>query len=141
MAEEMLRVEWQALQDFTQKIFEGVGMPPKDARIEAEVLVWANLRGVDSHGVQRVAEYVQRAELGYMNTQPNIQIVQESAATMLVEADHAFGPVVTVFTMERVIAKARQAGIGWGLIRNTTHQGAMAYYSQMAARAGMCRRV
>jgi LDH2 family malate/lactate/ureidoglycolate dehydrogenase len=137
MAEEMVRVGWQALQDFTQKIFEGVGMPSKDARIEAEVLVWANLRGVDSHGVQRVAEYVQRAELGYMNTQPNIEIVQESAATMLVEADHAFGPVVTVFTMERVIAKARQAGIGWGLIRNTTHQGAMAYYSQMAARAGM----
>ncbi len=72
-----------------------------------------------------------------MNTKPNIQIVQESAATLLVEADHAFGPVVTTFTMERVIAKAAVAGIGWGLIRNTTHQGAMAYYSQMAARAGM----
>ena len=73
MVDDMVRINWQALQDFTQQIFVGVGMSADDARIEAEVLVWANLRGIDSHGVQRVAQYVTQAEQGFMNTKPNIQ--------------------------------------------------------------------
>ena len=130
-------VEWKTLQDFTARVFEKVGMPPQDAAKEAEVLVWANLRGVDSHGVQRVTEYVNRVDSGHMNPRPDIRVEKETAATLLIEADHAFGPVVTVFAMEKVIAKAREAGIGWALIRNTTHQGAMAYYSEMAAAENM----
>jgi LDH2 family malate/lactate/ureidoglycolate dehydrogenase len=134
---EEVRVEWKALQEFTAKVFEGLGMPPKDAAKEAEVLVWANLRGVDSHGVQRIEEYSKRVDAGIMNPRPHIQVLKETSATILIEADRAFGPVVTTFAMEKVIAKAREVGIGWGLIRNTTHQGAMAYYTQMAAAEGM----
>lgn len=134
---EEVRVEWKALQEFTAKVFEGLGMPPKDAAKEAEVLVWANLRGVDSHGIQRIEEYSKRVDAGIMNPRPHIQVLKETPATILIEADRAFGPVVTTFAMEKVIAKAREVGIGWGLIRNTTHQGAMAYYTQMAAAEGM----
>lgn len=132
-----IRVEWKALEEFTAKVFEGLGMPPKDAAKEAEVLVWANLRGVDSHGVQRIAEYSSRADKGIMNPRPKIQVLRETPATMLIEADRAFGPVVTTFAMEKVITKARDMGIGWALIRNTTHQGAMAYYTQMATAENM----
>lgn len=131
------RVQWQPLQAFVAQVFAGLGMPEVDAAMEAEVLVWANLRGIDSHGVQRVEEYARRVDEGIMNPQPNIQIEKETAAILRVEADFAFGPVVTIPAMEKVIAKAREVGIGWGLIRNTTHQGAMAYYAQMAAREGM----
>jgi len=134
---EDLRVEWKALQEFTAKVFEGLGMPPGDAAKEAEVLVWANLRGVDSHGVQRIAEYARRVDAGQMNPRPKIQVLKETPATILIEADHAFGPVVTTFAMEKVMGKARGMGIGWGVIRNTTHQGAMAYYTQMAAAEDM----
>ncbi len=134
---EDVRIEWKALQEFTAKVFEGLGMPPQDAAKEAEVLVWANLRGVDSHGVQRIEEYAKRVDAGIMNPQPHIQVLKETPATILIEADRAFGPVVTTFAMEKVIDKARKVGIGWGLIRNTTHQGAMAYYTQMAAARGM----
>ncbi|HWP47212.1 MAG TPA: Ldh family oxidoreductase [Candidatus Limnocylindrales bacterium] len=134
---EEVRVEWKALQEFTAKVFEGLGMPPQDAAKEAEVLVWANLRGVDSHGVQRIEEYSKRVDAGIMNPRPHIQILKETSATILIEADRAFGPVVTTFAMEKVIDKALEVGIGWGLIRNTTHQGAMAYYTQMAAARGM----
>ena len=137
MTEIDVRVEWQALQDFTAKVFEGLGMPAEDAAREAEVLVWANLRGVDSHGVQRVEEYSKRVDDGIMNPRPEIRVEKETPATLLIEADFAFGPVVTVFAMEKVMAKARQVGIGWGLIRNTTHQGAMAYYAEMAAAEGL----
>lgn len=131
------RVQWEPLQAFTAQVFAGLGMPERDAAMEAEVLVWANLRGVDSHGVQRVGEYSRRVDAGGMNPRPNIRIEKETPAILRVEADFALGPVVTIPAMEKAIAKAREVGIGWALIRNTTHQGAMAYYAQMAAREGM----
>jgi LDH2 family malate/lactate/ureidoglycolate dehydrogenase len=134
---ESVRVEWKALQEFATQVFEGLGMPPEDAAKEAEVLLWANLRGVDSHGVQLIASYLKQVDAGVMNPKPRIQIIKETPATIFVEADRAFGPIVTTFTMEKVIEKAREVGIGWGLIRNTTHQGAMGYYSQMAAAQDM----
>ena len=136
-AEEARRIDAAALQAFTARVFEGLGMPAGDAATEAEVLVWANLRGIDSHGVQRVAAYSRAVDNGSMNPRPRIRVERETAATVLIEADHAFGPVVTVQAMQQVIAKARAAGIGWGLIRNTSHQGAMAYYTQMAAAADL----
>ena len=132
-----IRVDWKRLQSFTASVFKRAGLPAEDAAIEAEVLVWANLRGVDSHGVQRVAGYVHSVEAGHYNPRPDIRIERETPATLLVEADRAFGPVVTSYAMKQAIEKARGAGIGWVLIRNTTHQGAMAYYAQMAARENM----
>jgi LDH2 family malate/lactate/ureidoglycolate dehydrogenase len=137
MAEDPIRIGAADLQDFAKNVFIKVGMPSEDAALEAEVLVWANLRGVDSHGVLRIPSYVEMADKGEMNPRPSIRVEKETPATLLVEGDRAFGPVVTVFAMKRVIEKARAVGIGWGLIRNTTHQGAMAYYSLMAAREGM----
>jgi len=132
-----VRVAWEPLTEFTRDVFVGAGLPREDAAIEAEVLVWANLRGVDSHGVLRIPWYLERVDAGQMNPRPNIQVEKETPATLLVEADGAFGPVVTTFAMRRVMAKARAVGIGWGLIRNTTHQGAMGYYSLMAAKEDM----
>ena len=132
-----IRVNWQALQAFTKEVFIRVGMKPEDAGIQAEVLVWANLRGVDSHGVLRIPSYVASAESGGMNPKPDIRFEKETPATALIEADHAFGPVVTTLAMRSMIKKAKAVGIGWALIRNTTHQGAMAYYSLMAAEENM----
>ncbi|MFA6109093.1 MAG: Ldh family oxidoreductase [Candidatus Latescibacterota bacterium] len=133
----ILCVEWQALQRFTTAVFRGLGMPPADAELEAEVLVWANLRGVDSHGVQRIAEYSRAVDEGNMNPRPRIRVEKESAAALLVEGDRAFGPVVTVYSLNLAMAKARREGVAWALIRNTTHQGAMGYYTQRAARQGI----
>ena len=132
-----IRIGADTLRAFTAEVFERAGMPPEDAATEAEVLVWANLRGVDSHGVLRIPQYLQSVAAGGMNCRPNIHIERETPATFLVEADHAFGPVVTTMAMRRAMDKARAVGIGWGLIRNTTHQGAMAYYALMAAEEGL----
>lgn len=132
-----LRVDPAALREWVTNVFARLGMPPEDAAIEAEVLVWANLRGVDSHGVLQIPRYVQAAEAGTMKVRPNIRVLKETPAVFEIEADHAFGPVVTKLAMERAIAKAANVGIGWGLIRNTTHQGAMGYYAWMAAQKDM----
>lgn len=137
MASKDVRVAWDALKQFSQEVFTRVGFTPEGAEAQADVLVWANLRGVDSHGVLRIPWYVQLVDKGQMKPRPNIQIQKETPAALLIDADFAPGPVVTVLAMRRVMEKARQVGIGWAIIRNTMHQGAMGYYSLMAAKEGM----
>ena len=131
------RVPAAELQEFTKGVFIAAGLPSEDAALEAEVLVWANLRGVDSHGVLRIPWYVELIAKGDMIPWPQIRVEKETAATVLIDGDRALGPVVTTVAMRRAIDKARAAGIGWAVIRNTTHQGAMAYYALMAVEAGM----
>lgn len=131
------RMAWDALQAFMQQVFVRVGLSEEDSRIEAEVLVWANLRGVDSHGVLRIEWYLELIDAGVMNLRPDIRVERETPATFTMDADHALGPVVTVQAMRKAIEKAKAVGIGWGLIRNTTHQGAMGYYPLMAAQEGL----
>ena len=137
MTQDKVRVAWGPLKRFTREVFVRAGMSPKDAATEAEVLIWANLRGVDSHGVLRIPWYVQNIDKGVMNPRPNIKVVKETPATLFIDADRALGPVVTVFAVHRIIKKAKEVGIGWALIRNLTHQGALGYYSQMIAEEGM----
>ncbi len=125
------------LRTLATAVFSRVGFAKSDAAIQAEVLVWANLRGIDSHGVLRIPWYVELVESGLMNPRPNLKVLVETSATMLVDVDHGPGPVVTTKVMQWVISKARNAGIGWAFIRNTTHQGALGYYSALATQAGM----
>ena len=132
-----VRVASEPLRDFTREVFVRRGVSEEDAQTEADVLVWANLRGVDSHGVLRIPLYMGWIDAGIMNPNPNVRVLNETPATLLIEADRALGPVVTVMAMGRVIEKAKQTGIGWAVLRNNTHQGAMAYYSLMAAKEDM----
>lgn len=138
MAEsEMKVVAWKPLQEFVKELFTIAGMPPEDAEVEAGVLLWANLRAVDSHGVLRIPWYLDNIEKGAMNPKPNIQVIKETPATLLLDADRALGSVVTVKVVNMVVEKAKKVGIGWALIRNLSHQGALGYYSQMIAEKGM----
>jgi len=136
MANEV-RVAWEPLKAFAREIFIKLGMPPEDAETEVSVMTWANLRGVDSHGVMLIPTYMEWIDREVMNPRPDIQVLKETPATIFVEADRALGPVVTVFTVKRALEKAKQAGVCWAAIRNTTHQGAMGYYTLMAAEQGM----
>ena len=137
MSKDEVRVAWEPLKAFTRKVFVSLGMPPEDAEIVADVLVWANLRGIDSHGVLRIPSYVEMADKGEVNPRPDIEVLKETAATLFIEANGDLGPAVTTFAMHRVMEKAKQVGVGWGLIRNLVHQGAIGYYSLMAAKADM----
>lgn len=137
MVQTEVRVAWEPLSEFTKKVFVQAGLPPQDAATETGALIWANLRAVDSHGVLRIPWYVENIDKGVMNPKPNIRVEKETPATLLIEADRALGPVVTVFAVDLVMKKAKQMGIGWAIIRNLTHQGALGYYSQMIAEKGM----
>ena len=137
MTTESVRVSEMRLAGFARDVFVGAGMTPEHAQTVADILVWANLRGVDSHGVLRIPRYLQMIDHGRMNPTPDIQVTRETPASAVVDADRAAGPVAMTWAMETAIAKARGAGVGWVLVRSTTHAGAIGYYTLQAARAEM----
>ena len=112
-------------------------MDGKSARTQADILVWANLHGVDSHGALRVPRYCAWLSSGVMNPQPQIRIDDNSPATFVVEADRAAGGVAMQAATRHAIGKARRNGLAWGIVRETTHTGPMGYYAAQIARAGM----
>ena len=119
---------------FGRSAFIASGCTEADSELWSEVLVWANLRGVDSHGVLRIPSYIEQIEKGGIRTRPDIRILNETPAVVFMEADRAPGPVATMRALDLVIAKAKTVGIGWGLIQNITHQGAIGYYALAAAK-------
>ena len=127
----------EALKRFASNIFARTGMPEADAAVVADVLVWANLRGVDTHGVMRIPRYVDLIETGDMNARPAIAIRTETPASVLIEADRAAGPVAMMRGTTAAVRKARDAGVGLALVRATTHTAALGYYTLTAAREGM----
>lgn len=126
----------ERLRALVSDIFVRAGMVEGNARTVAEVLVWAELRGMGSHGVMRVPRYVEWMRRGDLNGRPEMKS-RESGATITVEADRAAGPVAMVHAAELAVAKARDTGIALVLVRSTTHTGAIGYYTQLGARSGM----
>lgn len=125
------------LRKFATAVFGCAGMSAADAGIVADVLVWANLRGVDTHGVMRIPRYVNLIESGDMNPRPAIAVRNETPASVLIDADRAAGPVAMTRAGAEAARKARSAGVGLALVRATTHTAALGYYTSVAARDGM----
>src|SRR5256712_9860597 len=126
-----------ALRRFTRDVFVRAGMSEGDAATVADVLVWADLRGVDSHGGSRISMYLRLIDDGDLNVRPAIEIRTQTAASVLVDADRAAGPIAMTMAMGAAVRKARDAGVGLALVRATTHTAALGYYTLMAAQEGM----
>ncbi len=126
-----------ALTRFTASLFIAAGVPDSDADLIARVVVWSNLRGVDSHGVLRVPGYLARLENGINNPTPEFTIPTDLPAAAVLEADRAFGQVALGRASAIAIDKASTAGIGLCLVRRSTHMGAIGYFALEAAAEGM----
>ena len=122
---------------FTAACFEKLGLAPADARLVAETLAEANLRGVDSHGVVRLPHYATRLRNGSIKPRPHITVKRTGPATAMVEGDAGMGQLVAVRAMNEAIALARESGVGAVGARNSSHCGAMAYFVEMAVKEGM----
>ncbi|HZT52443.1 MAG TPA: Ldh family oxidoreductase [Stellaceae bacterium] len=131
------RVAASELKRFVTAVFAAAGMAEADAATVAEVLVWANLRGNDGHGVQRIPRYLEIMDEGGLNPRPRMAVRLETAAALLIDADRAPGPVAMTFAADGAMGKAREAGIGLALVRRTTHTAAIGYYTRRVAEAGM----
>jgi ureidoglycolate dehydrogenase (NAD+) len=125
------------LERFASALFAAAGVAPAMADEWAKSLVWANLRGVDSHGVLRIPGYVERLKTGAINPAPKMRVEKRAGAVAVLEADRAPGAVAMATAMAEAIARAREAHIGWCAARNITHAGAVGYFALQAANAGM----
>jgi L-2-hydroxycarboxylate dehydrogenase (NAD+) len=130
MAEVM--IEYTRLFDFAKQVFIKIGCSEKDAITACEVLLSADVRGVDSHGVARLSGYVRLWENQRVNATPNIKVVHETPSTAVVDGDGGLGLVVAPFAMQIAMQKAAQVGTGWVSVKNSNHYGIAGYHAMMA---------
>ncbi len=128
---------YRQLFDFTQEVFLHMGCPPKDAKLATEVLLEADLRGVDSHGVARLSGYVRLWEAGRINPKPNMRIVHETPSTATVDGDAGLGLVIAPRAMDIAIEKANKVGTGWVSVKNSNHFGIAGYHAMEALSSDM----
>lgn len=125
-------VGYVELLGFVTDVFSKMGCSEADANLAAKVLLSADIRGVDSHGVARLSGYVRLWEAGRINTRPDIKIVHETPSTAVVDGDAGLGLVVAPFAMQTAIKKAEVAGTGWVSVKNSNHFGIAGYHAMMA---------
>jgi L-2-hydroxycarboxylate dehydrogenase (NAD+) len=116
------------LHEFTRRVFASLGVPDRDARLAADVLNAADLRGIDSHGVARLHTYFDLLSAGRINPRPTLRVIRESASTATVDGDNGLGLVIGPRANEIAMEKAAQAGSGWVAVCNTNHFGIAGYY-------------
>ena len=120
------------LHRFTKNIFITIGCSEKDAETAATILLSADLRGVDSHGVARLSGYIRLWEAGRINAKPNIKVTYETPSTAVVDGDGGLGLVVAPYAMQIAIQKARIAGTGWVSVKNSNHYGIAGVHAMAA---------
>ena len=130
--EEAPRIPVAALHTFCTRVFEKLGVPPEDAALTSEVLLSADLRGVDSHGVARLPRYVNGLRDGVMKPSPELRIVHETPTTATLDAADGLGQPAGVRGMKLAIQKAKEMGTGFVAVRNSNHYGIAGYYALMA---------
>jgi hydroxycarboxylate dehydrogenase B len=127
----------ERLETTATRIFTALGTPPDDAQWIATLLVRANLRGHDSHGVIRIPQYVAGVRKGEVDPTAQIAMIAETPVTAVVDGRRGFGQVVARRGTEIAVAKARASGLSAVGLRNASHIGRLADYAEMAARAGL----
>jgi len=127
-----MQAEFLKLQTFVSHIFQSIGCEEKDANLAANVLVSADLRGIDSHGVARLAGYIRLYDNGRLNPTPQIKILHQTPSTALIDGDKGLGLVVAPFAMEIAQEKANNVGTGWVAVQNSNHFGIAGYHAMKA---------
>jgi ureidoglycolate dehydrogenase (NAD+) len=131
-----IRVPPDDLERFIARAFETKGMGAKDAATVADVLVWANLRGGDGHGVARLPRYLQMIDRGEMDPRGRPRIAREGPAFFILDAERCAGPVAMMDAMAEAVKRAKRNGACIGLMRDATHAGAIGRYAHPAIEQG-----
>jgi len=135
-------VPWDLIEGFVVDAFKGYGIPEEDAKVCADVLLEADRRGIESHGVNRFKPiYIDRIKDGIQNPVTNFEIIRETPTTAVVDGHDGMGQVIAKRSMQMAIDKAKKYGLGMVVVRNSTHFGIAGYYTSMATAAdcvGFC---
>ncbi len=132
-AEEYVPVE--ALHNFMKDVFVGLGYPNEEAQVSADILIESDLRGIRSHGVQRLRYYYVRVK-GGQHKISKFEIVKDQDAAVVIDGNHGNGHFISYNAMKLAIEKAKKYGLGMAVVRNSTHYGIAGYYPLMAIKEG-----
>ena len=136
--DEAVFVKSEDLKTTVAGVFEKMGVEPADALLGADVLVLADLRGVDSHGVSNMLKsYITGYQNGQINPKPNWKIIRETPSTANIDSDRGLGIIITPKAMDIAIQKAKNVGVGMVTIGNARHLGMASYHAMMAVEHDM----
>jgi LDH2 family malate/lactate/ureidoglycolate dehydrogenase len=131
-------IKFSEMERFMTDVFIGLGVPKNEAKICTDVLINADKRGIDSHGIGRLKTiYYDRIKDGIQSARTKFEIVREAPATAVVDGHDGMGMVIAKRSMQMAIEKAKKYGMGMVAVRNSTHYGACCYYALMAIKEGM----
>lgn len=136
-----LRLNYEDLKTFCEKVYAGYGFTKEESRIITEVLLAADLYGIESHGVQRMIRYHKEITDGMVKMDAKPEIVRETPLSAVIEGNDAMGQVLASRAMQMAIEKAKAHGIGMIAVRNSNHYGIAGYYARMALKErliGVC---
>jgi L-2-hydroxycarboxylate dehydrogenase (NAD+) len=128
---------YQQLFNFVKNIFTTIGCNDVDANTATTVLLSADVRGIDSHGVARLSGYVRLWQAKRINATPTIKIIHQTPSTATIDGDAGLGLVVAPHAMQIAIDKAAQVGTGWVSVKNSNHFGIAGYHAMMALKNDM----
>jgi LDH2 family malate/lactate/ureidoglycolate dehydrogenase len=134
--EKSLTIAPNALKAFATAILQAVGLSKVDAETVAWALVEANLEGIDTHGVSRLAMYARRVRAGLAAAHPSLHWTHPAPAIALLDADNALGPVAATAAMDEAVRLAKVHGVGMVAVAHTNHAAALSAYTERAAREG-----
>lgn len=124
-------------QAFVESILVGNGVSPENASMIASCLVLADLRGIDSHGINRIPSYMERIRQGVLDAKATPALTQVTPVVAQVDGQNGFGFLAAHMGMDRAIEMAREFGIGFVSVKHSNHFGMSAWVVQQAVDAGM----
>ncbi len=131
-------VPWKLVDDFMTEAFIKLGVPCEDARLCADVLLESDRRGIESHGCNRFKPiYVDRIRQGILNPVTKIDVLKETPATAVLDANDGMGMVASKKAMDMCIEKAHKYGMGMVAVRNSSHYGIAGYWTGLAVKENM----
>lgn len=134
---ESITISADDLSGFAAATLRSQGVPDRDARVVADCLVFANLSGVDTHGVVRLAHYVQRLQNGSIKSHPEITVSRRAPAVASVDGGDGLGHVVSHRACREAIEIAGDQGAAFVAVSHSSHMGMLGFYMNMVAEAGM----
>jgi len=137
MTESTIYIDVEKLESLMRDVFTELGVPKEDAKIIAKVLISADVRGIDTHGIQRCKMYFDRIKAGIYEVKTKIDVINDGPTTALWDGNCGMGHVIAYKAMRAAIEKAKKYGLGSVAVRNSTHFGIAGYYSLMAIEEGM----
>ena len=134
--QELTYIPVEKIHEMAKEVFEKMGYPEEQAEVSADVLVASDLKGITTHGVQRLKYYYDRVVTKRHLTDTIMEVVKDNNATAVIDGKHANGHFIAKKSMQMAIDKAKKYGLGMVVVRESTHYGIAGYFTEMATQQG-----